>query len=160
MPNYFMHAIDHGWIYSWQGPSVLHGWWRPQCLPVHYLAWSPRPSPKGGRSAPRHHGHKRPLFYTGVLWLAKIGSASALSGFPLRFVKQRRQHRRSLMITPSPTDAMGDCSLLFVLPFLGRQKFGSASALSYFPLEIFPPRPNQTTPTTLDDHAFHGPCGG
>jgi hypothetical protein len=41
------------------------------------------------------------------------------------------------MIAPPPTDAMGDSSLLFVLVFLGRQKFGSASALSDFPLEIF-----------------------
>ncbi len=41
------------------------------------------------------------------------------------------------MITPPPTDAMGDSSLLFVLAFLGRQKIGSASVLSGFPLEIF-----------------------
>ena len=34
-------------------------------------------------------------------------------------------------------DAMGDSSLLFVLAFLGRQKIGSASKLSGFPLEIF-----------------------
>ncbi len=40
------------------------------------------------------------------------------------------------MITPPPTDAMGNSSLLFVLA-LGRQKIGSASALSGFPLEIF-----------------------
>jgi hypothetical protein len=40
------------------------------------------------------------------------------------------------MITPTPTDAMGDSSLLFVLA-LGRQKIGSASALSGFPLENF-----------------------
>ncbi len=37
------------------------------------------------------------------------------------------------MITPPPTDAMGNSSLLFVLAFLGRQKIGSAG----FPLEIF-----------------------
>jgi hypothetical protein len=41
------------------------------------------------------------------------------------------------MITPPPTDTMGNSSLLFVLTFLGRQKNGSASALSNFPLEIF-----------------------
>ncbi len=41
------------------------------------------------------------------------------------------------MITPPPTDAMGDSSLLFVLAFLGREKIGSAPALSGFPLEIF-----------------------
>ncbi len=41
------------------------------------------------------------------------------------------------MITPPPMDAMGNSSLLFVLAFLGRQKIGSASALSGFPLEIF-----------------------
>ncbi len=41
------------------------------------------------------------------------------------------------MITPPPMDAMGDSSLLFVLAFLGRQKIGSASALSGFPLENF-----------------------
>ncbi len=41
------------------------------------------------------------------------------------------------MIMPPPTDAMGDSSLLFVLA-LGRQKIGSASALSGFPLEVFP----------------------
>ncbi len=41
------------------------------------------------------------------------------------------------MITPPPTDAMGDSSLFFVLAFLGQQKIGSASALSGFPLEIF-----------------------
>jgi hypothetical protein len=67
----------------------------------------------------------------------KIGSASALSGFPLKFVKQRRQHRQPLIITPPPTDAMGDSSLFFVLAFLGWQKIGSASALSGFPLKIF-----------------------
>ncbi len=60
----------------------------------------------------------------------KIGSASALSGFPLRFSNKRRQHKQSLMITPPPTDAIGDSSLLFVLAFLGRQKISSASALS------------------------------
>ena len=38
---------------------------------------------------------------------------------------------------PPPTDAMGNSSLLFVLAFLGRQKIGSASALSGFPLEFF-----------------------
>jgi hypothetical protein len=32
---------------------------------------------------------------------------------------------------------MGDSSLLFVLAFWGRQKIGSASTLSGFPLEIF-----------------------
>ena len=72
-----------------------------------------------------------------VLGPAKIGSASALSGFPLKFVKRRRQHRRPLILTPPPTDAMGDSSLFFVLAFLGRQKIGSASALSGFPLKIF-----------------------
>jgi hypothetical protein len=41
------------------------------------------------------------------------------------------------MITPPPTDAMGNGSLLFVLGFLGRKKIGSASAMSGFPLEIF-----------------------
>jgi hypothetical protein len=41
------------------------------------------------------------------------------------------------MITPPPTDAMGDSSLLFLLAFLGQQKISSASALSGFPLEIF-----------------------
>ncbi len=41
------------------------------------------------------------------------------------------------MITPPPTDAMGDSSFLFVLAFLGQQKIGSTSALSGFPLEIF-----------------------
>jgi hypothetical protein len=41
------------------------------------------------------------------------------------------------MIRPSPTDAMGNSSLLFVLAFLGRQKIGSASALSGFPLDNF-----------------------
>jgi hypothetical protein len=40
------------------------------------------------------------------------------------------------MIMPPPTDAMGNSSLLFVLA-LGRQKNGSASALSGFPLEVF-----------------------
>jgi hypothetical protein len=70
-------------------------------------------------------------------WASKIGSASALSGFPLKFVKQSRQHWQPLMITPPPTDAMGDSSLFFVLASLGRQKFGSASALSGFPLEFF-----------------------
>jgi hypothetical protein len=32
---------------------------------------------------------------------------------------------------------MGNSSLFFVLAFLGRQKIGSASALSGFPLENF-----------------------
>jgi hypothetical protein len=32
---------------------------------------------------------------------------------------------------------MGNSNLFFVLAFLGRQKIGSASALSGFPLEIF-----------------------
>jgi hypothetical protein len=71
----------------------------------------------------------------------KIGSAPALSGFPLKFVKQRHQHWQPLMITPPPTDAMGDSSLFFfVLAFLDRQKIGSASALSGLPLEFFSPR--------------------
>jgi hypothetical protein len=41
-------------------------------------------------------------------------------------------------------DAMGDSSLLFVLAFLGQQKFGSASALSSFPLDFFPPAAKPT----------------
>jgi hypothetical protein len=91
----------------------------------------------------------------------KIGSASALSGFSLKFVKQCRQHRQPLIITPPPTDAMGDSSLFFVLAFLGRRKIGSASALSGFPLKIFLHSRNQTTPATLDDrngspHGRHG----
>jgi hypothetical protein len=45
-------------------------------------------------------------------------------------------------------DAMGDSSLLFVLAFLGRRKFGSASALSGFPLENFPPA---ATPTNANN---------
>jgi hypothetical protein len=77
------------------------------------------------------------FFVLAFLGQQKIGSASALSGFPLKFVKQSRQHWRPLMITPPPTDAMGDSSLFFVLASLSRQKFGSASTLSCFPLEIF-----------------------
>jgi hypothetical protein len=34
-------------------------------------------------------------------------------------------------------DAMGYCGLFFVLVFLGREKIGSASTLSGFPLKIF-----------------------
>jgi hypothetical protein len=52
------------------------------------------------------------------------------------------------MITPPPMDAMGDSSLLFVLAFLGQQKFGSASALSGFPLENFSPA---AKPTNADN---------
>ncbi len=78
------------------------------------------------------------FFLLAFLGQQKIGSASALSVFPLKFVKQRRQHWQPLMITPPPTDAMGDSSLFFfVLVFLDRRKIGSASALSGLPLELF-----------------------
>jgi hypothetical protein len=36
-----------------------------------------------------------------------------------------------------PTDAMGYLGLFIVLAFLGREKIGSASALSGFPLNFF-----------------------
>jgi hypothetical protein len=49
----------------------------------------------------------------------KIGSASALSGFPLKFVTHRHPHRQPLMITPSPMDAMGNSSLFFCGGVLG-----------------------------------------
>ncbi len=96
------------------------------------------PSPKGGRSSPPAPWALTASFLYWRSWASKrIGSTSALSGFPLKFVKQSRQHWQPLMITPSPTDAMGDSSLFFVLASLGRRKFGRASALSGFPLEFF-----------------------
>jgi hypothetical protein len=36
-----------------------------------------------------------------------------------------------------PTDAMSYLGLFFVLAFLGKEKIGSASTLSSFPLKIF-----------------------
>jgi hypothetical protein len=80
------------------------------------------------------------FFVLAFLGPQKIGSASALSGFSLKFVKQRRQHWQPLMITPPPTDAMGNSSLFFCAGVLGPAKIGSASALSGLPLELFSPR--------------------
>jgi hypothetical protein len=44
---------------------------------------------------------------------------------------------RQVVAVAWPMDAMGYCGLFFVLVLLGREKIGSASALSGFPLKIF-----------------------
>ncbi len=77
-------------------------------------------------------GNSSLFFVLAFLGRRKIGSASALSGFPLEiFLRGRTKQNRAfplgdnwqgqlLMIMPPPTDAMGDSSLLFVLAYLRR----------------------------------------